>query len=199
MHAFLVVGTDEITQKLIDKVLTQNNVKTRLNFNLQKIEDCKELQKNTKYTFSQKTAIVIKDIDTSTPETLNSFLKTLEEPSKNLIFLLTATRLENVLPTIVSRCEIIKPNRKTSTETLIFEDVEKFLKKMNFDQKVTFLMDFKDREKAITFLENVIVYQKIKNDFSNMDSYLKTIKALKSNGNLSLQLTNLLVTMNRYG
>lgn len=40
----------------------------------------------------------------------NAFLKTLEEPSDNTCFILLANNLDNVLPTIVSRCQVLKFN-----------------------------------------------------------------------------------------
>jgi DNA polymerase-3 subunit delta' len=53
---------------------------------------------------------VINNIDISTEEAQNKLLKVLEEPQKNVYFLLSAQTLENVLPTIKSRCDKIKIN-----------------------------------------------------------------------------------------
>ncbi len=50
---------------------------------------------------------VISQIDTATPSAANCLLKTLEEPPARVILLLTANRIEAVLPTIVSRCQAI--------------------------------------------------------------------------------------------
>jgi DNA polymerase-3 subunit delta' len=43
-----------------------------------------------------------------TTEAANALLKTLEEPSDKVVLLLTASTLESLLPTIVSRCEVIR-------------------------------------------------------------------------------------------
>jgi DNA polymerase-3 subunit delta' len=43
-----------------------------------------------------------------TAEASNALLKTLEEPAESVVLLLTANALENLLPTIVSRCEVIR-------------------------------------------------------------------------------------------
>lgn len=51
---------------------------------------------------------VIKDFDVSTEEAQNKLLKVLEEPPKNVYFLLSAKSEERVLPTIKSRCDKIK-------------------------------------------------------------------------------------------
>jgi len=45
--------------------------------------------------------------DAANIETMNAFLKTLEEPPGNAVILLTAERADDLLPTIVSRCEVI--------------------------------------------------------------------------------------------
>lgn len=51
---------------------------------------------------------VINGIDSATEEAQNKLLKVLEEPPKNVYFLLSAKSEERVLPTIKSRCDKIK-------------------------------------------------------------------------------------------
>jgi DNA polymerase-3 subunit delta' len=50
---------------------------------------------------------VISRIDVATPSAANCLLKTLEEPPERVILILTADRLESLLPTIVSRCQVL--------------------------------------------------------------------------------------------
>jgi DNA polymerase-3 subunit delta' len=45
--------------------------------------------------------------DAANVETMNAFLKTLEEPPANVVILLTAESADELLPTIVSRCEVL--------------------------------------------------------------------------------------------
>jgi len=47
------------------------------------------------------------NFDAANPQSQNAFLKTLEEPPGNAIMLLTAERADDLLPTIVSRCEVV--------------------------------------------------------------------------------------------
>ncbi len=188
MHAFLLVGR-EITNnnQQIDSITPWANLAIEqkakvILFVLQKIEDARELKKFVKFSNSSKTAIVIENIDSATPETQNAFLKNLEEPNNNLIYILTASNLENVLPTITSRCEVIKLQNN----------------KLQITNKVSNYKDalnIKDRDEAINFIENMIHVDHVKSDFKNMENYLKTIKNLKLNGNVSLQMTNLVVRM----
>jgi DNA polymerase III subunit delta' len=56
---------------------------------------------------SRKIAIV-NDADTMNDEAANSFLKTLEEPPERAILLLIAANLDAVMPTIRSRCQLVR-------------------------------------------------------------------------------------------
>jgi DNA polymerase-3 subunit delta' len=51
--------------------------------------------------------VIIDEFDLATTSAANALLKTLEEPPGMVILLLTAVRLESLLPTIVSRCQVI--------------------------------------------------------------------------------------------
>ena len=50
---------------------------------------------------------IIRDADDMNPEAQNKLLKTLEDPPGGNFFLLTSAKRENLLPTIVSRCESV--------------------------------------------------------------------------------------------
>jgi DNA polymerase-3 subunit delta' len=52
----------------------------------------------------------------ATPSASNALLKTLEEPSDRVVLLLTARTVEELLPTIVSRCEILRLRCMSSAE-----------------------------------------------------------------------------------
>lgn len=196
MHAFLIVSNStEQTQNEINKLVGSNSIKNVLPFTLKKIEDSRELKKLVKYSFNQKTAFLIKDIDKATEETLNSFLKNLEEPSTDLFYILTAKSLEGVLETIASRCQIIfgvkkiEENDHPANEFLELPEKEQF----QVVEKI------KDRQEAIDFLNSLIFEAKEKKLYQKLEVIIDTLMRISKNGNLSLQLTNLLVTMNRYG
>lgn len=181
MHAFLLTNSDPVD------FAKKQNAKI-IPFTLQKIENVRELKKLVKFSFSEKTAIVIKDIDNITTEAANAFLKDLEEPTKNIVYVLTASNLNNVLPTIASRCEIVKV---LSTKYKVLSTHTNYKDALNI----------KDRDEAIKFVENYLFYLE-----SNLthnpqlttacQTCLTTIKNLKANGNVALQMTNLVVRMN---
>ncbi|GAA5520357.1 AAA family ATPase [Aliifodinibius salicampi] len=56
----------------------------------------------------RKTVIILTGIEQMRKEAANAFLKLLEEPSDDLIFLLTTDHTEALLPTIISRCQHIQ-------------------------------------------------------------------------------------------
>jgi DNA polymerase-3 subunit delta' len=52
--------------------------------------------------------VIISQADKLRIEAANAFLKLLEEPPKNVMFILTSTRESRLLPTIISRCQILR-------------------------------------------------------------------------------------------
>lgn len=53
---------------------------------------------------------IINNIDRITPEATNAFLKTVEEPPKNVLFIFTTSRESSLLPTLLSRMRVIRFN-----------------------------------------------------------------------------------------
>jgi DNA polymerase-3 subunit delta' len=64
--------------------------------------------------FSMKSArghgkvAILDDADDLNPESANCFLKTLEEPPPRSVFILVGTSVDRQLPTILSRCQIVR-------------------------------------------------------------------------------------------
>jgi DNA polymerase-3 subunit delta' len=59
---------------------------------------------------------VIPEVDYLHPAAANKLLKSIEEPPPYVIFLLVTDRLERVLPTIVSRCQVVEFRPLSDTE-----------------------------------------------------------------------------------
>ncbi len=70
----------------------------------------------------EKKVFIIENFDESTEQAQNKLLKVLEEPPKNVYFLLGVKSAEKVLPTIKSRCD------KFYVERLTNEELSKFVK-----------------------------------------------------------------------
>jgi DNA polymerase III subunit delta' len=74
------------------------------------VDQVRELQRSlalAPYQGRYKVALLLRFEEAHT-SAMNALLKTLEEPSPQVIILLTADSAENLLPTIVSRCEVIR-------------------------------------------------------------------------------------------
>jgi DNA polymerase-3 subunit delta' len=55
----------------------------------------------------KRKVFVVQEIERATPAAANALLKTLEEPPPRVVLLLTSNRRDMVLPTVLSRCQII--------------------------------------------------------------------------------------------
>ena len=76
-----------------------------------KIDQIRALQRDARYPplEAKRKIYVLKDVESLSVEAANGLLKILESPPKYLIFVLTASSLK-VLPTILSRCQVVKFN-----------------------------------------------------------------------------------------
>lgn len=75
------------------------------------IDSCYVLPAENKYKI-----YILNDFEFANISSQNKFLKTLENPPKDVIFLINTSNLELILDTIKSRCEIINLPRLTSSE-----------------------------------------------------------------------------------
>lgn len=201
MHAYLVTGNDkeavsEKTRELVEKVSEES-----YEFPIQKIEEVRNLNSFLRLTLAKPTSIVIRDVHNATTEALNAFLKHLEEPQKNLNFILTASSEEKVLPTVVSRCQVLKI-RNSKFEIRNFEREEEFVK-LGIGEKFAFIDKMKKREEAVSFLEKLILilHDKLTSGQENlvpMAANLKSAQAalnsLNMNGNVTIHMTKFVIS-----
>lgn len=200
MHAFLFISQNSDFENEIEKLSKKLHAKI-FEYPLQKIEDVRELNKLIRLTLSEPTLVVAKNIQNAGIEALNAFLKNLEEPQENVYFALTATSVRKVLPTVVSRCQIIR--LKTQDARLNDENAEKFMK-LTIGEKLAYIDKIKDRDKATEFAENLVKYvhsqiHSGKGDYPNLSKNAQVstnaLIKIKANGNISLQLTNLVISL----
>lgn len=73
---------------------------------------------------ARQRVVIIRDAHTMSPEAGNSLLKVLEEPPERTSLILTAPHSENILPTIVSRCQHFrfKPVSRRALTLLLTEE-----------------------------------------------------------------------------
>lgn len=179
-----------------------------------KIEQIHEFIRITQfkpYSLKFKVGVII-SVEKATQEAQNALLKTLEEPPKNTFIILTTSNSSRLLPTIVSRCQVIeledKEKKKTDKQivkTILkagvvkrFELIEEITKRKNKVQVF---------EEVIELLENLLAYfkvrllksykdeQKAKNIFNIIKLIELTKLAIDNNVNLRLALENLMINL----
>lgn len=198
MHSFLIITNNSLVKdKELKKLLDKLTAKA-INFNLTKIADVRQLLQITRIKILEKTAIVIENFNLASEEAQNSFLKELEEPQQNLYYVLTATSENQILPTIISRCNLIKilpQNTNTSKESI--QKTKDFIQRPT-SQKIKIISQISNREEALFFLNEILIntHQLFLKNFK-LANFLKslqhTIKNLQANGNVQLQLTNFII------
>jgi len=100
-----------------------------------KVEDARNLLEKVNFApISGKYRIyIIDEVHMLSTAAFNTLLKTLEEPPKNLVFILATTEPHKVLETIISRCQ--KFDFRRIRQTSIFEHLKKISKKENLKIK----------------------------------------------------------------
>ena len=83
------------------------------------IEQIRELQREAHLSpiEGRGKVFILRELDRATPQATNALLKTLEEPPTHVTLLLTANQREALLPTVISRCQVI-PLRPLPLETI---------------------------------------------------------------------------------
>lgn len=194
MHAYLLIGSDLSKIKLEIKKLAGQKI--QIPFSLEKIYDVRELQKFTKLTVKNPTAILISNFENATSEAQNAFLKILEEPQRNILFIVLAKSDKNILPTILSRAQCIrvgesKLTKRQKGKASVFWEGSK-AEKLNIIKKI------KNRNDAKSFLGTIIKggKEKLGEDVrlaGPLEAAIYTLEAINKNGNVKLQLTEFVV------
>lgn len=165
------------------------------------IEQIKEIVRETIIYQPYKRIYVLENFNYSSQEAQNAFLKTLEENINNIQFVLTASSVHQLLPTIISRVKVINLNKniKIQLDKTIEKILEDFIKNnsmniLNLDE-----INIRSKTKVLELLNQIIVFfrNRIHKDKKAIIILKKilSIKPLLENNNLNPQLTidNLLI------
>lgn len=175
MTSFIVASNDKhkkinyiqdfLQNERIDKLdVTYIGVESSKNNNSIGIDEIKNLQVKIflKPIKSEKKAIVIEDGDHLTIEAQNALLKVLEEPPDHTIIILNVENIENLLPTIISRCQIVtlqsdviklEDQEKRELQELIADfSTIKVGERLKFAESIS-----KDKDKAIDMVGKLIL------------------------------------------
>ncbi|MBI2337891.1 hypothetical protein HYU95_01795 [Candidatus Daviesbacteria bacterium] len=148
-------------------------------------------------------AAVLEDTSEMTIEAQNALLKTIEELPENAILILGASSASNLLPTILSRCEIINFEAR-SYDTLEYhnkyiKDLDKLLNS-SYEERFEYIEKLKEKEEFLHFLVfafretllNTKPLTKIKNF---LDELLQAEQWCKQNVNIRAILEYLMLVM----
>lgn len=113
----IACGQCSVCKRILDKnypdLITVNPLGEAI-----KIDQVRELQKKVQYRpyEAHKKICIINNAETMTRDAANCLLKVLEEPPEDTIFVLTAVNQYNLLPTIVSRCQLVQMGKVPTDE-----------------------------------------------------------------------------------
>ena len=211
MHAYLIVGgSKEARDKKLEAILSQKGVGRTAGerFNLGsgsedslKIEDVREAAGWIGLARKKLAGLIVEEADRLTLPAQHAFLKTLEEPGDNILIVLTSADTSGLLPTVRSRCRIIRlPSgatpagasekyqillKGTAGERLI--NLYQILKQIT-GTGATLHRGTVKRGEAIKFLESVIPGLTGLGDGRSLEAGVKAHRRLKDNLNPTLAL-----------
>jgi DNA polymerase III delta prime subunit len=129
MQTYLIVSSNnifiedkinEFKKKLTITPYTYHEILSLTSIGIDQVRQLKQIFTLTPYEGKER-LVVIKDIDKATIAAQNALLKILEEPPKDTYIVACAQNSQALLPTVVSRCQIIKDTNSSVSE----EDTEK--------------------------------------------------------------------------
>ena len=128
-------------------------------------------------------------------EAQNALLKILEEPPKNIVFILLVSSKNSLLPTIYSRLPY--KNLKKVVEK---DDIELNIKKLDLKDIYTFIKNSQKitKDEAINIVETILIKANKENAKLNqkeLDIFFKSIKLLELNSKPTTVLTYLLLSI----
>jgi len=189
MHAFIITGGTKNTRTLeIQKKQTAGNIapfdvipvlREEGMTGIGQIRDFQHSLMFTPYHSKQKMG-VIHDAETLTVEAQNALLKTLEEPPAHTLIFLETANPDMLLPTILSRCQIIPIKGNSDAQT---SDIEQTLalpigKRIQFVDGIT-----KTRDDAKTWVDQAIHavrHAMLQNPSINITSLLRRLLTARS-------------------
>lgn len=211
MHAYLIVGKDEKERRAAaDQKSEAFDTREVLVFSTEAKHTIKEVRglKST-LAFAPRDpekgrVVIIEEANLFTQEAANAFLKTLEEPAGNTLFVLTAPNEEQVIETVRSRCQLIDLGAGGSEPNGEEQAVLDKLLKASPAERQEFLETIKDRQGALDFCRGQLLAARGKLRISPSAQLLSLVERLdqirldlEANVNVKLALGDLLLNFPR--
>ena len=144
------------------------------------VEDIRNIISQIRFTpiFNKYSVFIIDEVHMLSQAAFNSFLKTLEEPPRNTLFILATTEYYKVPATIVSRCQTFHFNNIDNN--VIIEELKLILDDKNIKYDEQSLETIADKacgslRDALSILDSVICYD---NTFLSFDIVKKVLNIL---------------------
>ncbi len=197
--SILISSSLDIRIKEINKILNTLDIRKNhpdlLYFPIESkhgIETAREIKKHfsTKPFQLKGKAVVLEDAANLSSEAQNAILKTLEEPPVNAILILGASSDAKLLPTILSRCQIIRIKGigyRGVGDIDSLKDIEQLLKSTT-QERFEFIEKTKDREELLKLIIQYFHHNLDK--FSDKEN-INLIKELVKAERLSAQNVNI--------
>jgi DNA polymerase III delta prime subunit len=185
MHAYLLITDNATEAKKRAYEVIPKEVRF-IPFGVAKVADARELARLAAISASEKTAYFLENFDSASVEAQSTLLKTLEEAQENIVYVLTAKSEEAVLPTIVSRCQVVRvKGKRVKDERNIVIDFAAI-------SKIT------KRQEAKEYLESAVesLHRKLPEKLELAQTAKlanETLKRINANANPTLQLTNFIL------
>lgn len=149
-----------------------------------RIDQIRMIKKHLIHVQSHARLMVINQFHTATKEAQNAFLKTLEEHSSSVHFILVVQNVHTILPTVVSRCRLVQLDKHTdkssSPDKLPIGDL--FAKKDVLAVLSDKTLSVKTTDQALMIIDSCIAYARSRliTDTGKAAQFLKKALELRS-------------------
>jgi len=211
LHAILINTNNPAKAFRLAQSLTQNDLSPQPDVLIIeakpsiKIEAVRQLEKflsHKPYQNDQK-IVFIPQADQLTLPAQNALLKTLEEPPARSLIILVSSHQNQLLPTIISRCEIhqLVPDSSLDPQFITLQkNIYSAIANQSIGQRINFISEYSGSKiSALEFCQNQLKYLRylmlIKNQFIFLPiikALIQSITRLNQNQNPKLVLENLI-------
>ncbi|MFH1826964.1 MAG: hypothetical protein ABH812_00825 [bacterium] len=127
------------------------------------INQIKEIKKSLAYSVTESRLYILYNFDSSSYEAQNAFLKTLEEHSPQVHFILVVSQYNNFVPTLVSRSKIIvEQNNEDKINPKIVSELDKLIKNKDLKILGNKVFQAKGKKNPVEIFDGMIFYLKTK-------------------------------------
>lgn len=159
-HAYLIESAPQIGERFLIEFLSELGVEREGNPDYHEfkgdsftIDEARLVRTRAQGKPFGERKVFILSAPRFTLEAQNSLLKTLEEPYENTHFFILIHARDLLLPTLLSRVHILRPEEKTESE---IKDTKEFLE-LTPPERIKWIKKFVDKEKSLsTFLDDLI-------------------------------------------